>query len=177
MEAGNYTRNEQILICLSSIPKKIISLHGRENIPEFVLHELCHNSCFNINKAAYLVNNMDFNHLKGVAGYFFNECYPESTTMWEEPDTFSLFMKSSQFNQRVRNYNETCCKAGENCVPDEIVDGIGSELGINHPDYIAWKLKHDNVGILIFENGNPEFTTLKDHLKNSVYLFGFCPIF
>ena len=65
-EAG---RHYTILNTLSKLPRKMLSLKGQENVTEFVLHELCHKNCFNLDKAAYFVDNPDFDCLKGMAGF------------------------------------------------------------------------------------------------------------
>ena len=55
---------------LADLPKRMVPLYDLEaigNIPEFVLHDLCHEDCFNLKKAAFLVDNPDFDSLQGVA--------------------------------------------------------------------------------------------------------------
>ena len=42
---------------------------------EFVLHDICNPNCFNLQKAAFLVDNPDFDCLKGVAGFSADEAY------------------------------------------------------------------------------------------------------
>ena len=54
---------------LSHLPKKIVALEGLEHTPSFVLHELCNESAFNLSKAAFFIDNPDFNHFKGIAGF------------------------------------------------------------------------------------------------------------
>lgn len=68
-------RHKQVLVCLSCLPHKMLSVHGLSNATEFVLHELCQSSCFNLKKAAYFVDNPDFDRLQGVAGFNKEEEY------------------------------------------------------------------------------------------------------
>src|ERR1700691_4148672 len=95
-------RQCKMLSCLAALPKRILSLHGEDNVTEFVLHDLCHQDCFNLNKAAYFVDNPDFNCSKGVAGFSRDEPFNECEVIWSKADAFSEHMKKSAFNQRVR---------------------------------------------------------------------------
>ena len=88
---------------LSELPQKIVNLHGLENITEFVLHDLCHRSCFNLNKAAYFVDNPDFDCLKGIAGFHHDEVYP-GEDIWFNPQAFSDHMESASFNKKFDSF-------------------------------------------------------------------------
>ena len=68
-------RRHNVLHHLTHLPRKIVSLNGAENLTEFVLHDLCQSRCFNLPKAAYFVNNPDFNCIKGVAGVHADELF------------------------------------------------------------------------------------------------------
>ena len=69
METKTLERQNRMLHHLAQLPRLMIDVHGRDNISEFILHELCSEPCFNLRKAAYLVDNPDFNCLRGVAGF------------------------------------------------------------------------------------------------------------
>ena len=166
-------REQALLRCLACIPKKMIGVHGIDNIPEFVLHELCNEHCFNLGKAAYFVDNPDFDHLKGVAGFSSQEAYADHDTMWDDPATFTLYMRSCPFNQTVRS----CCRKSIRRNGDAIssvVQTLATDLGFDNPQSVEWDMKHDNHGILIYEGG---IQNLKAHLNNSLYLLSFCPVF
>ena len=66
----------------------MLSCDNVENMIEFVLHCLCSEDCFNMPKAAYFVDNIDFNCLKGIAGYNHLEKYKEPG-IWSKPENFS----------------------------------------------------------------------------------------
>ena len=51
-----------VLNTISRLPRKMLSLKNQENITEFVLHDLCNKKCFNLEKAAYFVDNPDLTH-------------------------------------------------------------------------------------------------------------------
>jgi len=45
-------RNANISAWLSHLPRKMLTIPGHDQLPVFVLHELCHEGCFNLVKAA-----------------------------------------------------------------------------------------------------------------------------
>ena len=106
MERSEMLKKHAILNHLSTLPQKLLSVHGTENVTEFVLHDLCSTHCFDLKKAAYLVDNPDFDCLKGVAGFSAEEAYPQDA-IWETPELFIAHMKKSAFNNKVRIYFKT----------------------------------------------------------------------
>lgn len=167
-------KKHAILNQLSSLPQKVLSLHGQENVSDFVLHELCNQNCFDLKKAAYLVDNPDFDCLKGVAGYSLEEAYTKNP-VWETPELFMAHMAKAQFNQKVRTILKSSM-ARANKSDAETTKMIGDYLGLSKPVYCSWKMKHDNHGILIYEM--PTSCTVSDDvLLNGACLLGFCPIY
>ncbi|MEX0671762.1 MAG: hypothetical protein WD068_00230 [Candidatus Babeliales bacterium] len=175
MEQKKGTSLHTILQYVAGIPKKMVSVHGITNVPEFVLHELCHDGCFNIPRAAYFVDNPDFDHLKGVAGYNSTEGYMEHATMWQDPETFSLYMRSCPFNQAVRSCGRKSIR-NNGSLTESVVEEIATDLGFNRPEILEWRLKHDNHGLLIYDSSDA-LADLREHLEHSLYLLSFCPIF
>ncbi len=176
MEENIPQNGHMILKYLSKIPQKMVSVHGIENTPEFVLHELCNENCFNIVRAAYFVDNPDFDHLKGVAGFCATEAYTDHDTMWHEPDTFTLYMRSCPFNQTVRSCNKQSIRKNGH-VRDTVVQDIADNLGFSKPDLLEWKLKHDNHGLLLYDAQNFDNKVMHEYLQNGVHLLSFCPVF
>lgn len=172
MEHTISPRQLQVLTSLSNLPQKILSVHGIENITEFVLHDLCAKNCFDLEKAAYFVDNPDFNYCKGVAGYHKNEEF-EADDIWQKPSDFSTFMRTHNFNQKVRNIQKTSI-GKEHDREKKFVKDIAQELAFANPSYLSWNLRHDNNGILIFEPQNAE---LSQQLSKGFYFLSFCPIF
>lgn len=157
---------------LCHLPKKILQLHGVPNSSEFVLHDLCHENCFGVKKAAYFVDNPDFNCVKGIAGFHKPEAYVPKMSIWDEIEQFSNHMKLSSFNQKVRNLELQSIKNSHR--PDQdIVHEIAYGLDFNDYSYCTWHSKHDNHGFLVYE---------KPQDKNETYfleggcLLGLCPI-
>lgn len=168
-------KRTELLDVLSHLPKKIMSLHGVEQTPEFVLHELCHVNGFGLDKAAFFVDNPDFNFLRGVAGFSSDSAFAKSN-IWDEPAAFVEHMRSMSFNQKVRGQaHESFKRSGDS---QEMIRKIAKALDIKNPAHHLWHMKHDNFGLLLYEdNGTREFEELKEQLNNSLYLLSFCPLF
>lgn len=177
MEKNNLVNDyERVLHCLSCLPKKIIDNHERENISEFVLHGLCSQNCFNLKKAAYFIDNPDFDCIKGVAGFCQSETNLGWNEIWDEPDSFSLIAKSSPFNQKVRSFSATSSHRKKDSA-EEFISSIVNEIGFNDPMYCSWNTKHYNHGILVFEKNENCNEMFHNHFLNSLSMLSFCPVF
>ena len=95
MEPQLLEKQNTMLRYVSQIPKKMLLLHGKDNVTEFVLHDLCHEHCFDIHRAAYFIDNPDFNFLRGIAGFSRDEAYAKCDAIWHEPEAFSQHMLNS----------------------------------------------------------------------------------
>ena len=167
--------HEYVVDNLRRLPRKMLLLHGRDNVTEFVLHELCKN-CFNMHKAAYFIDNPDFNCLKGVVGVSTDEL-SDINDIWNESEKFSERMTKSPFNQKVRSFEyQSHKKKGDS--HDMLADIIAKELGFKNYNFYTWTMKHDNHGFLLCEK-NEEVDC--EHPKEDVILDGlsllsFCPV-
>ena len=157
---------------LSNLPRKMLLLHDLDAIAELVLHELCSERCFNLNKAVYFVDNPDFDCMKGVAGFSRDESYKGGEHMWEDPHAFTEYVKSAPFNQKVRNMHHPSMK--RNKTDDTIIRSLAEECAITHPECHMWDMKHNNRGVFIYEK--PEACDVGDYIHNGVCLLSFCPI-
>lgn len=171
---NNLTRHYQVLVNLAQLPAKILQHHSLNNIPEFVLHDLCNETCFNLSKAAYFVDNPDFNCLRGVAGYCKDEDCFGRDSIWCKPEQFTQHMQRSLFNQKVRSTNKSSIMHNSSG-KEKALDSLAQELGIKNPSYSLCDLKHDNHGVFVFEKADTA-CDLDDYLHKSVSLLGFCPI-
>ncbi len=168
-------RCNDVLVHLSCLPRHILALNGLSNISEFVLCHLAAGRCFNFDKAAYLVDNPDFNCLQGISGFTRQEAYHDLDEMWADPAAFTRHMASAPFNQKVKNY--AWCSIDRAPEPnEELIRTVARDLALENPSYRCWRTKHDNNGILIFEGGGSCSDLPADFLDNSLYYFGFCPI-
>lgn len=174
-------KQNKVLHCLQCLPRKIVSLHNDHdhdhgNLSEFVLYDLCHESCFDIAKAAYLVNNPDFHCLKGITGICKHEpgyCC-EIKDIWQEPRKYIEYMSRSPFNQKVRSIEREHIHNGQE---NAVVGEIAQQLGLERPECIKWDMKHGNNGYLIFEPNTHTYELIKQYLPETVHLLGFCPIY
>jgi hypothetical protein len=169
-------KRNNILINLSELPRKILSLHGRADVAEFVLRDLSHERCFNLKKAAFFVDNPDFNCLKGVAAYFHEDNPTVHDGLWNYPDEFMDRIKDSSFNKKVRDLWLPSMQRVEGAQA-EMVNQLGHVLEIEKPLACAIDIKHGNRGFLIFEKHDHVDLIADDYLPHGVSLLGFCPIY
>jgi len=162
---------------LGNLRKMMIHHHELENLSEFVLHALCSGPCFHINKAAYFVNNPDFQLVRGIAGYHKQEPCAQLQDTWNNQKQFISLMKNSPFHQKVRSFNleESFDKGGMS--EKYMVHKLADQLEIEYPEYHVWDLKHANHGLLIYEPLHNDEKHFQEHLLDSLYYLGFCPIF
>jgi len=168
-------RQCKMLSCLSGLPRRMLGLHGADNVTEFVLYDLCQKDCFNLTKAAYFVDNPDFNCTKGVAG-FSREERGDSCNIWENPHGFSSEMQGSQFNNKVRSVASCSLKKGGN-LHDELAKNIARDLDFKNYAYCTWNMKHDNHGFVLYEKADAHDAFADEHLLNGLSLLSYCPIF
>jgi hypothetical protein len=166
-------RNVQIADNLRRLPRKMLQLHGLENVTDFVLHELCSKDCFDIPKAAYFVENPAFNCLKGIVGVS-NQELQGIENIWGNPDPFIQAITQSLFHQKVRSFHyESHKNRGHS--PEEMSKIIAQELGFGNYSFYAWDMKHDNHGLLVCEKDGQDHS--QDVLVDGFSLLGFCPIY
>jgi hypothetical protein len=174
MEKKNKTREQEVLLCVTNLPEQLVKYHGQENMLELLLHSMSQKSCFNFSKAAYFIDNPDFDHLKGVAGFHNPEAYNQDH--WKDTQIFSDHMKRAPFNNQVREVMRTSIKKN-NHLEKEVVKELSQELAFTDPHYLSWPVKYNNHGLLLFETDPEDHEALKEHLESGVHLFGFCPVF
>ncbi len=166
-------RVQEVLLCVTSLPEQLIKFHGQENMLEFLLHSMSQKSCFNFSKAAYFIDNPDFNHLKGIAGFHHPESYEQNH--WHDPETFSEHMKRAPFNNQVREVMRESIKKN-NHTEKEVVEALSQELAFNNSHYLSWPVKYNNHGLLLFESEG-EHDTVKEEMQSGLHLLGFCPVY
>lgn len=168
-------KKRKILQRISKLPRRMLQLYGRENSAEFILHELGKQDCFNLDRAAYIIDNPDFDCMKGIAGYCRGEEYGSEKEIWDDPETFTEHMKTCPYNTLVRNFIKESRKK-QGLSDEQIVQEIAQDLGFDHPSFYSWPMKHDNQGILMYQKHDPEECDC-DYLLDGLCLIGFCPVF
>ena len=120
-------RYQQLLKCFTHLPEQILSLHDIDNVTEYVLHSLCVEDCLNLSKAAYFIDNPDFDCLKGVAG--FNK--QEETYTYDVPlndhNHFREHVSNCAFNKKVRDISAPSGRRA-NMAPERTVDFLAHKL-------------------------------------------------
>jgi len=177
MECELFDRERTILHNLSKMPVLLLDMRDRDNVSEFLLHDLCSKYCFNLQKAAYLVDNPDFCCLRGVAGFSLDEAYPESTSVWYEADAFSDHMANSAFNNHVRRVNQCSVDAKEKTSLLKNIRAIANGLHFDDYDVCSWQLPNDNYGIVLYQKDDPTDNIIDQYLMNGLSLLSFCPLF
>lgn len=162
----------RMLANINRIPRNILSLSNHHNTAEFVLHNLCHPHCFNITKAAYLVDNSDFDCLKGVAGFDVQENF-DTDDIWSKSSEFTNYMQQAAFNTKVRSFERTSGKLQLAPSP-ELMHSIGQELGMSNAQYCLFPMKYDNTGVFIYQSSH---TTDEHDMLNGLSLLSFCPLY
>lgn len=178
MKHDDYDERSKVLCSLNALPRKILGLHGQENLTEFVLHDLAAADCFNFHRAAYFVDNPDFDCLKGIVGFNRQEVGGVSSDVWQDADRFSERMRGSAFNQRVRNFERPSLRrigSPDEVIARELADGIE----MPHYHFCSWDTKHQNHGFLIYEpvEEDKHREIALPFVKDAACLLGLCPIF
>ncbi len=161
---------------LSGLLGKVLSYHDVDGLPQIILHELGHDNCFDLQKATYLVDNPDFDHLLGVAGYCKKECPCHKKDLWQDPYSFKNDMKEAKYHNHIQNFLHYSFKRKNiNLHDSSEVKDLGKDLGLQKTHFFSWKMKHGNHGLLLFdESEKPVREWRKGLLANVAALLSFC---
>jgi hypothetical protein len=163
-----------VLNTLSTLPHKIVSLHGKnDNIAEFVLHELSDEKCLNLSKVAYFIDNPDFDCFKGVAGVCRTDVYGPVCNIWSYPEDFSAHMRSASFNNKVRNFVRPSLHRSVG-LDKSVTDEIAKNLEFGQYNVHATHAKHDNHVLFLYKKQNDDLSD--DFVVKGLNFLLFCPI-
>ena len=169
-------RRETLLKQMILLPQQMVKIHGTYNTHDFLLHKLCQKDCFNLSKAAYFLDNPDFDVCKGIAGFHQDQSYKNSNH-WDEADAFEKHMNICSFNRSVKDISLPSLKRNNKNIPDMVKD-ISDDLHIEQPLYLSWPVKHGNSGILLFESNDLlGHQHIQEHLEAGVHFLSLCPLF
>ncbi|MFH1643916.1 MAG: hypothetical protein ABIA74_01955 [bacterium] len=173
-----FEQQQSIIRYLSALPHKILQFHDLDGLAQMILHELAHKPAFNLKRATYLVDNPDFDHLIGVAGFEEQECHLHKVDLWQSPDLFSNDMQEANFHNDIKKFLKNSLKKNDiNLNNSQEVSGLGHFLGMKEPDYFSWNMKHGNHGILLFDKGEHDLPEWKrELLMNAAALLSLCSI-
>ncbi len=170
-----HDNNNNFLHAISSLPRKMSSIADQGNVVEFVLHELCNKDFFDISKAAYIINNPDFNCFRGIAGICEEERYPKEN-IWEHRDDFTEHMRASQFNKKVRSLRRQGCLVERNQVSMNAIEELARELNMHTVGCCNIHTRNNNHGLFIYESSDLD-NEEKECLINGISLLSFCPLY
>lgn len=165
----------EMLKKLSSLPRKIIGVHGADKVADLVLHELCRPDCFNLTKAAYFVDNPDFDCFKGISGFSRQEALDDYAITWNNPDQFLSYAFELPFHKKVRQIAQQSYKK-QNMSDQAIAEKLADGLGFDSHTFCSWNMKHDNHGFFIYEKAKLDDYPIEEHLLDALCLLSFCPI-
>ena len=169
-------RIDKLLRHMLCVPRQMTNVHEVYSAHEFLIHHVADKHCFNVSKAAYFIDNPDFDIVCGMAGFHQNESY-SGNNHWNEPEDFMRHMGICSFNKAVKNITLPSIARNKKDVVDFVKD-ISDELSIESPLYISVPVKHQNNGLLIFETNNiQEHRQLEEYIVAGAHFFSLCPVF
>lgn len=168
---------ESLVEHILSLTQNILRHHDNAELPHIVLHHLAQDECFGFKKAAYFVDNPDFDHFRGVAGYSKTESPRLEALAWEQPATFTALLKDASFLNGIRSITKQSFKRKSiNIHNADEVQSLGKLLGMDKAEAISWQMKHGNFGVLLYESERQLSEKDKKLLSCAVPFLGFCPI-
>ena len=169
--------DDRVLVdALLGLPHKIIKNQHVDGLAHLVMHEISKPERFGLQKSAFLVDNPDFDCLKGIAGYS-HDSHAHLDDVWQNPDSFLNMLGGATFNDHIKGFESQSLKKNNRDmnVPD-VAGEISEMIGIRNPSVILWDMKHDNHGLFIFEP--PKNACIWRHalLSNVVAFLSLCAI-
>ncbi|HEV2916383.1 MAG TPA: hypothetical protein VGW78_01410 [Candidatus Babeliales bacterium] len=166
--------NSSALQVLNYLPRRILELKDQPNKQEFIMHSLCNKDCFNIEKAAYFIDNPDFDCIKGVTGYSASEVYKGD--IWSNPKDFSDYMAQAIFNKKVRDIQGKSCTMHHES-HEHALHEIANMLGIEKYNVCNIPIPHENHGYFIYELQKDTGELDNELILNGISLLSFCPLY
>ena len=165
----------QLVSRLLDLPHKILSNDDVEGLPQLVLYELAHNDTFGFTKASYLIDNPEFDCLKGVAGYDAEDHFENvSSDPWTDPRAFLEQVKDVKFHQTVSSFMHTSLSRECDEPNVDAINQLGAKLGMKNSSFVTWRMRHGNHGILLFEEGAMPHERRRELLQHFVALLSLC---
>ena len=171
---GIAPRYQRMLKSFTHLPQQMLMLHEVDNVTEYVLHSLCDEDCLDLSKAAYFIDNPDFDCLKGIAGFNKEDDIHTCNTVLSNHQEFNDYVGTCEFNKQERNITVPSAHRRKDS-EEKIVLYLAGLLGIANPAYYHWNVKHGNHGLLIFEQDEQEEQSPQEFLTG-LTLLGFCPV-
>jgi len=165
----------QLVSRLIDLPHKILSNDDLEGLPQLVLYELARGDAFGFAKAGYLIDNPEFDCLKGVAGYDVEDHRDDGASdPWNDPRVFLEKIKNAKFNQSISSFMHTSLSRQCDAPNVDAISQLGSKLGMKNSLFVTWHMRHGNHGILLFEDEAPSQERRHELLQHFVALLSLC---
>lgn len=146
--------DQALLSMLLDLPNKILNHHEVEGLAQLILHDVSHNQHFGFKRASYMIDNPEFDCLRGVAGFVNDECRHHHEDLWTNPHAFVHDMREAEFHNRlIQMASKSIKRSAKDSNHLDIVRNVAYDLGMSNPWVYAQDLRHGNHGILIVEEG------------------------
>lgn len=174
-EVGNCNAHSHLSTVddIIEIPQTILEFHHKSGLTDFVLQKIANQKCFSFNRAAYLVDNPDFNFLKGICGFCKSSNPANFSTI---SDDLLHQISQSEYNNKVKAFQNKSFKANNIDIKNpQTLTELSCALDIPNPQIYSWNLKNNNFGILIFKTELEHCCDWKKSLLEKVTSFlGMC---
>lgn len=165
----------ELLAQLLGLPHKILSHHEHAGLAPLILHELGHDSAFKFKKASYLVNNPDFDCVRGFAGYCTDDCCHHDSDMWGSVDASASNLQQAPFHKHTAEFcGKSLAHNPDGSLNQDELKTLCGTLGIDNPSILTWKMRHGNHGILLFEADDLDRARRQDLLNHFVPMLSLC---
>ncbi len=149
--------NKKLLILqkVLDLPHNISKYMHRADLIDLVLHHISGKQCLNFLKSAYLLDNSEFDCCKGMAGFIAEDSCEEDDS-WDDEckvDQKSKILQSNQFNNQIKQFRDSSLI--KNCSDNSrLKSAVVEKLCFSSPKFLTWNAKHDNHGILVWEDNH-----------------------
>lgn len=172
MELSSMTaRRYELASRLSTLPRRIVAIRDADYLAELVFCELCGQRCFGLKKAAYFLDNPDFDCCKGIVGINAHEFSVSEDELWDQPVPTSERIRRSPFYQKVRAIQHASVTKNNR---EYVLNELAKALEIQQPFFCVCHARNDNHGILISEL--PVDEEVNEYLEHGMSILGLCPL-
>jgi len=159
---------------LLKIPQHILMHSHILGLADLLVGNLSSKRYFNLKKSAYLLNNPEFDCIKGISGVEHQDL-GDWDNHWDNPLDKIEKLSNSLFNQKIKNLNScSLLKHSEEQNTESLIKFAEDQFGFKQPAFISWQGKHGNHGIFFCEpiEERETFAEKIGLLTNTVPLLG-----
>ena len=130
-EATSHGIDAAKMSLIFSLPTEILTLLNTpraDRLTDYIMARICDKQCCDIKKAAFFVNNPDFDCCRGVIGYHANDL--EGVAVHDESfDRIARAFDASGFNKSVKTFSSSALKKNT----QEHIDLMAHAVGLENP--------------------------------------------